>query len=138
MTGLDAFVGSWQEQSKEGFDEMASALGLPADKVELYKAARTAISYGKDGDGWVINVGLVGVPGGREFKFQVGQPYDSADIDGSPMKSLVNVDNGKLVEQHTNQSLGAEMNIERWIEGGQMHVKTSCSGLSMLSKYAKV
>lgn len=27
MTGLDAFVGSWQEQSKEGFDEMASALG---------------------------------------------------------------------------------------------------------------
>jgi hypothetical protein len=34
----------------------------------------------------VINVGLVGMPGGREFKFSVGQPYDSADIDGSPMK----------------------------------------------------
>ena len=42
-------------------------------------------------------------------------------------QSLVNVDNGKLVEQHTNQSLGAEMNIERWIEDGQMHVVSSHS-----------
>jgi hypothetical protein len=27
MSGLEAFIGSWQEQSKEGFDEMAKALG---------------------------------------------------------------------------------------------------------------
>lgn len=138
MAGLQHFVGSWQETEKEGFEEMATALGLPADKKQMYQDARTAISYAVSGDTVTINVGLVGAPGGREFTFKLGENYDSADLDGSPMKSLVNLEGDKLVEKHTNQNLhGAEMNITRWIEGDKMMVQTTCNGLSMMSKYSK-
>ena len=27
MTGVEAFVGSWREETKDGFDEMANTLG---------------------------------------------------------------------------------------------------------------
>ena len=63
-----------------------SPSGLPSDKKEFYKSAKTEISYTKDGDVWTINVGYTGVPNGRVFKFKLGEPYDSANLDGSPMK----------------------------------------------------
>ena len=61
--------------------------GLSADKVEFYKQAKTEITYSRDGDQWTINVGIVGIPNGsRVFKFVLGQPYDSVNIDGTPLK----------------------------------------------------
>lgn len=63
--------------------------GLPADKKQMYQDARTAISYAVSGDTVTINVGLVGAHGGREFTFKLGENYDSADLDGSPMKVSV-------------------------------------------------
>jgi hypothetical protein len=60
--------------------------GLPPEKKQMYSDAKTAISYAMSGDSVTINVGLVGVPGSRQFTFKLGEPYDSADLDGSPMK----------------------------------------------------
>ncbi|XP_056013238.1 fatty acid-binding protein, brain-like isoform X2 [Ostrea edulis] len=123
MAGIQQFVGSWEETTKEGFEEMASALGLPPEKKQMYSDAKTTISYAISGDSVTINVGLVGVPGSRQFTFKLGEPYDSADLDGSPMKSLVNLEGDKLIEKHTNNNLqGAEMNIQRWIDGQTMMV----------------
>lgn len=35
MSGVEAFLGSWQEQSKEGFDEMATKLGKKLLPISL-------------------------------------------------------------------------------------------------------
>ncbi|KAJ8299898.1 hypothetical protein KUTeg_021417, partial [Tegillarca granosa] len=87
----------------------------------MYKQAKTSISYGKDGDQWEINVGIIGAPTNKTFKFKLGEEYNSQDLDGSPMKSLVSTDGSKIIEKHINEGLqGAEMNIERWIEGDTM------------------
>lgn len=71
------------------FSPFDSFTGLAADKKQMYHDARTAISYAVSGDTVTINVGLVGAPGGREFTFKLGEHYDSADLDGSPMKVTV-------------------------------------------------
>lgn len=71
------------------FSPIDSFTGLAADKKQMYHDARTAISYAVSGDTVTINVGLVGAPGGREFTFKLGEHYDSADLDGSPMKVTV-------------------------------------------------
>ena len=78
-------------QSEVGERSTARAVvgvaGLSADKVEFYKPAKTEITYSRDGDQWTINVGIVGIPNGsRVFKFSLGQPYDSVNIDGTPLK----------------------------------------------------
>ncbi|XP_014769109.1 fatty acid-binding protein homolog 9 [Octopus bimaculoides] len=137
---LNGFIGKWQEQTKEGFDSLISAIGLPAEKKEWYRAARTEIEYKKlSDDTWEINVGIVGVPKGRTFKFKFGQTYESASIDGSPMQSIITADGDKFVEKHTGESLqGAEMHIIRRIENGNMIVKTTCNGATMNSRYTRV
>lgn len=61
-------------------------LGIPPKKAEMYKQARTSISYGKDGDLWEINVGIIGAQSNKTFKFKLGEEYNSQDLDGSPMK----------------------------------------------------
>ena len=60
--------------------------GLPPDKKEFFKSAKTEISYQQNGDEWEIHVGMQGVPNHRTFRFKLGEPYVSADLDGSPMK----------------------------------------------------
>ena len=60
--------------------------GLPAEKKDFFKNARTEITYKREGDVWLIDVGMQGVPNTRSFQFKLGEPYDSASLDGSPMK----------------------------------------------------
>lgn len=60
--------------------------GLPPEKKEFFKTAKTEISYQQDGDHWEIHVGMEGVPNHRTFRFKLGEPYESADLDGAPMK----------------------------------------------------
>ncbi|KAK3087772.1 hypothetical protein FSP39_010453 [Pinctada imbricata] len=122
MSELDSFMGTWNEVDKEGFEEMAKALGLPAEKKQLYDM-KTCISYSRDGDTWKINVGSVdhGSEAGRQFTFKLGESYPSADLDGSSMQSMVSADGPKLVEKHTSEN-GLEMDITRWIENGNMKV----------------
>ncbi|WAR31580.1 FABP7-like protein [Mya arenaria] len=139
MSGMEAFIGSWREEEKEGYEEMATALGLPAEKKDFFKNARTEITYRGAGDFWEIDVGMQGVPQKRTFKFKPGEQYESASLDGSPMKSVVTVDGDKLVEKHTDDNLnGMDMNITRNIEGGKMIVETQVGDFRMRSKYGRI
>ncbi|KAL3871286.1 hypothetical protein ACJMK2_039293 [Sinanodonta woodiana] len=138
MSGVQGFVGKWREECKDGFDEMANALGIPEEKKAFFKGAKTEIEYSQDGDQWVITVGMQGVPNVRTFRFKLGDSYDSESLDGSKMKSVMIADGEKFVEKHIDESLGAEMNITRWIEGGKMIVETLCGGMKMKSVYGRI
>lgn len=137
---LDDFIGKWVEDKKEGFEPFAHSIGLPQDKLEFYKQAKTEISYSRDGDQWTINVGILGVPNGsRVFKFVMGQPYDSVNIDGTPLKSVITFEGGSFVEQH--KEVGpkeTEMSITRKVSGNTMEVQTTMGGATMTSIYVKV
>ncbi|XP_045202378.2 fatty acid-binding protein type 3-like isoform X2 [Mercenaria mercenaria] len=139
MAGVAAFVGSWREEEKTGFNEMADQIGLPAEKKEFFKQARTEITYSQNGDEWEITVGMAGVPDKRTFKLKLGEEYESASLDGSPLKSVMTADGGKFVEKHIDKSMNdMEMNITRHIEGDKMVVVTKVGSLEMQSKYGKI
>lgn len=139
MSGVEAFIGSWREESKIGFDKMAQELGIPPEKAEFFKNARTEITYAKEGDEWVITVGMQGVPVARTFRFQLGQPYESASLDGSPLKSIMTADGDKFVEKHTDEGMnGLEMEIIRHIDNGKMIVKTQVGTNEMESIYSRI
>ncbi|KAK6194899.1 hypothetical protein SNE40_000434 [Patella caerulea] len=136
---LDNFIGQWEEEKKDGFEDFAKVIGLPNDKTQWYSQAQTEIAYSREGDEWVIKVGVKGIPNGRVFRFKLGEPYDSADIDGSPMKSLIQACGNQFKEKHAASSLqGEEMEIVRWIENDKMIVETSCKGATMKSLYNRV
>lgn len=139
MSGVEAFIGSWREEEKTGYDEMANALGLPVEKREFFKNARTEITYSKDGDQWTINVGMQGIPDKRTFQFKLGEHYESASLDGSPLKSVMTADGDRFLEKHVDESMnGMEMHIARHIEGDKMIVNTSVGSMQMQSKYGRI
>ncbi|XP_046330692.1 fatty acid-binding protein, liver-like [Haliotis cracherodii] len=136
---LDGFIGKWQEESKEGFDEFAASIGLTSDKTAFYKSSKTVISYNKDGDVWIIDVGVADVPNGRQFRFKMGEPYESANLDGTPMKSVINAQDGRFLETHKIAEMENEMQIMRQLQdSGKMLVTTTYKGNVMTSTYVRV
>lgn len=139
MAGVQAFIGSWREEEKTGYDEMANALGLPPEKKEFFKNAKTEITYSNDGDQWTIKVGMQGVPNTRTFQFKLGEEYKSESLDGSPLKSKMIANGDKFEETHIDESMdNMEMHIDRHIEGDKMIVVTKVGSLQMQSKYGKI
>lgn len=45
MAGIEAFIGSWREETKEGFDQMADALGIFIIKVREVQAILLSIFH---------------------------------------------------------------------------------------------
>lgn len=65
---------------------LCTQTGLPPEKKEFFKNAKTEITYSNNGDQWTINVGMQGVPNTRTFQFKLGEEYKSESLDGSPLK----------------------------------------------------
>ncbi|XP_060071212.1 cellular retinoic acid-binding protein 2-like [Ylistrum balloti] len=141
MGDLSGFVGKWQEKEKRGFDDMAKKLGLNEVRTEMYKKTETVIEYKQNGDKWVMEVGILAGPPPTSYTFKLGEPYDSKDIDESPMKSLVKSNGNTFEEEHTFEDgpmKNNKMDIKREIENEQMKVTTTLGDCSFETTYAKV
>uniref|UniRef100_A0A0B6YRA5 Lipocalin/cytosolic fatty-acid binding domain-containing protein n=1 Tax=Arion vulgaris TaxID=1028688 RepID=A0A0B6YRA5_9EUPU len=135
---VDHFVGRWLEEKKEGFHCLASALGLSDEQKTFFENSQSELSYARDGNTWTIQVGIVGVPQKTTFTFKMGESYSSTNIDGSPLKSVVRQDGGRLIEKH--ESSGQRkfvMDIEREVTGDTMNATTSIGGVSMQTIYKR-
>jgi len=135
---LDHFVGKWLEEKKKGFECLADALGLTEEQRTFFENSQSELSYSQDGDTWTIQVGIVGVPQKTTFTFKMGETYDSTNIDGSPLKSVIRQEGTKLLERH--ESCGPRkfvMDIVREVEGDTMNAKTSIGGVSMQTIYRR-
>jgi len=138
MSVEQQFAGKWLEEKKEGFQCLADALGLSAEQRAFFSNSQSELSYSCCGDTWTIQVGIVGVPHSTTFSFRMGEVYDSTNIDGSPLKSVIRQEGSKLVERH--ESTGDRhfiMDIVRQVEGDLMQATTSIGGVSMMTIYKR-
>ncbi|XP_059139985.1 fatty acid-binding protein, heart-like isoform X2 [Physella acuta] len=135
---LDKFVGRWLEEKKEGFSCLADALGLSGEQRAFFENSQSELSYKRDGDAWTIQVGIVGVPQSTTFTFKLGETYDSTNIDGSPLKSVIQQDGDRLVEKHENQGQRSfVMDIVREVNDNIMNATATIGGVSMLTIYKR-
>jgi len=51
---VDAFVGSWVQESKEGYDAFMKGVGLPDDVIEKNRNVKVETIIKKDGDAFVV------------------------------------------------------------------------------------
>lgn len=135
---LDQFVGKWLEDKKEGFACLADALGLSPEQRAFFENSQSELSYQRDGDTWTIQVGIVGVPQNTTFTFKLGETYDSTNIDGSPLKSVIRQDGDRLVEKHENHGQRTfVMDIVREVNNDVMNATTTIGGISMQTIYKR-
>lgn len=117
---------------------MADALGLSGEQRAFFENSQSELSYNREGDTWTIQVGIVGVPSSTTFTFKMGESYNSTNIDGSPLKSVIRQDGSRLVERH--ESTGERqfvMDIVRQVDGDTMQATTSIGGVSMQTIYKR-
>ncbi|KAK0042474.1 fatty acid-binding protein muscle, partial [Biomphalaria pfeifferi] len=123
---LDHFIGRWLEEKKESFACLADALGLSGEQRAFFENSKSELSYQRNGDTWTIAVGIVGVPQNTTFTFKLGETYDSTNIDGSPLKSVIRQDGNRLVERHENQGQrNFVMDIVREVHNDLMNATTT-------------
>ncbi|GFN73562.1 fatty acid-binding protein, brain, partial [Plakobranchus ocellatus] len=111
---------------------------LSGDQRGFFENSQSQLTYTRDHDTWTIQVGIVGVPQTTTFTFKMGETYDSTNIDGSPLKSIIRQDGDTLVERH--ESTGPRhfvMDIVREVTGDTMLATTSIGGISMKTIYKR-
>uniref|UniRef100_A0A0B7A182 Lipocalin/cytosolic fatty-acid binding domain-containing protein n=1 Tax=Arion vulgaris TaxID=1028688 RepID=A0A0B7A182_9EUPU len=136
--GVDKFLGEWLEEKKEGFDDVADAIGLSGEKRAFFKNSRSQLTYTRDGDIWSLASGIFGFTRGITHSFRLGESFNTENIDGTPLESLINTDGSRLIERH--ESLGQKrytMDIVREVNNNAMFATTTIEGVSMTVIYTR-
>ncbi|KAI8778960.1 fatty acid-binding protein muscle, partial [Biomphalaria glabrata] len=111
---------------------------LSGEQRAFFENSKSELSYQRNGDTWTIAVGIVGVPQNTTFTFKLGETYDSTNIDGSPLKSVIRQDGNRLVERHENQGQrNFVMDIVREVNNDLMNATTTIGGVSMQTIYRR-
>ncbi|CAG5132084.1 unnamed protein product, partial [Candidula unifasciata] len=104
----------------------------------FFENSRSELIYSRNGDSWTIQVGVVGSPQRSSYTFKFGEPYQSNNIDGSPLKGVVRQEGSRLVERH--ESIGPNnfvMDIVREVQGDIMKSWTSVGGVSVETTFIR-
>ncbi|KAM9383629.1 fatty acid-binding protein, heart [Pholidichthys leucotaenia] len=110
---VDAFVGTWDLKSSENFDEYMKALNVsfPTRSVARLTKPTTIISV----DGDKITVETRSTIKNTTLSFKLGEEFDEKTADDRDVKSIVTIEDGKLV--HVQKWNGKETSLVREVNG---------------------
>ncbi|XP_022340726.2 fatty acid-binding protein, liver-like [Crassostrea virginica] len=134
------FTGKWEIECSENFGEYMSAIGIGADKqaeAQKFLGDNSKLTYdiSNSGNDWVLKIATSA--GEREVKFTLGTEFDTATLDGRPVKSVYTMDGDSLIEKQTGA--GFETTNKRTVSGNTMTmVMTAGNGVSCTRKYKKL
>ncbi|KAI3358048.1 hypothetical protein L3Q82_003066 [Scortum barcoo] len=112
----EAFVGTWNLKSSDKFDEYMKELGVgfATRKVAGITKPTTIISV----DGDVVTVKTQSTMKNTELSFKLGEEFDETTADDRKTKSVVTIEDGKLV--HVQKWDGKETSLVREVNGNNL------------------
>lgn len=122
---MNAFIGKWEVTGTENMDEMLKAFDMEEAKRKMYSEMKFTMEYARDGEEWVYTVYM---PSGmsKTFRYTIGKEFDSQTLDGRPITSKVDVEDGKFVELHRDkEDPNLDATMTREVKGNQLTV-TAC------------
>jgi len=136
---MDKFAGKWEVTSTEKMDEMLKAVGMDEEKIKMYGEIKPVFGYTKDGDYWVGDIVLPNGQVVKTSKFKVGEPFDTTSIDQRPVKSLVELKDGKMVETFTDANDATlSMTVTREIVNDELIMKVTARGITGITKHKRL
>ncbi|XP_030636978.1 fatty acid binding protein 4b [Chanos chanos] len=131
---VDQFVGTWKITSSENFDEYMKAIGVGFATRQMGNLAKPNLSLSVDDQG-VITLKALTTFKTTEIQFKLGEEFDETTADDRKTKTVITLENGKLVQKQTWD--GKTTSIEREIQDGKMIAKCYMDDVVAVRTYEK-
>uniref|UniRef100_UPI00358E9CBC fatty acid-binding protein, heart-like n=1 Tax=Myxine glutinosa TaxID=7769 RepID=UPI00358E9CBC len=106
---MDAFCGTWKIKSSDNFDAYLQALNVGLVTRKIAGKQSPTVKITKDGD--TVTIKTSSIFKTSEITFKLGEEFDETTADDRKVKSLVTIENGKLV--HLQKWDGKETTLVR-------------------------
>ncbi|XP_022054362.1 fatty acid-binding protein, heart [Acanthochromis polyacanthus] len=129
----DAFVGTWNLKSSEKFDEYMKELGVGFATRKIGGVTKPTTIISVDGD--TVTVKTQSTIKNTEINFKLGEEFDETTADDRKVKSMVTVENGKLV--HIQKWDGKETSLVREVSGNNLTLTLTLGDVVCTRHYEK-
>ncbi|XP_075965223.1 fatty acid binding protein 4b [Anarhichas minor] len=131
---VDQFVGTWTLTASENFDEYMKAIGVGFATRQMGNMAKPNLVISVD------DAGLISMKAETTFKtttikFKLSEEFDETTADGRTTKTIITLENGKLVQQQTWD--GKKTTLERELQDGKMTAKCVMDDVVAVRTYEK-
>jgi len=129
---MSQFVGSWNLQSSENFDEYMKAVGVGAIMAKLGSTAKPTLTITIDGDNWVMKSETTFKT--SKVEFQLGVEFDETTADDRKMKTTITLEGNKLIQDQKGDIPSV---ITREVDGNKMLVTCKAKDVVATRHYLK-
>lgn len=129
----ESFVGTWNLKSSDKFDEYMKELGVGFATRKVGNLTKPTTIISVDGD--TVTVKTQSTIKNTELSFKLGEEFDETTADDRKVKSIVTVDNGKLV--HIQRWDGKETSLVREVSGNALTLTLTIGDVVCTRQYEK-
>ncbi|KAM8767390.1 fatty acid-binding protein, heart [Acanthopagrus schlegelii] len=112
----EAFVGTWNLKTSEKFDDYMKELGVGFATRKVGGMTKPTTLIAVDGD--TVTLKTQSTIKNTEISFKLGEEFDETTADDRKVKSIVTVEDGKLV--HIQRWDGRETSLVREVNGNAL------------------
>uniref|UniRef100_A0A8C6WLA6 Cellular retinoic acid-binding protein 1 n=1 Tax=Neogobius melanostomus TaxID=47308 RepID=A0A8C6WLA6_9GOBI len=127
----EAFVGTWNLKNSEKFDDYMKELGVPFATRTVGNMTKPTTIISVEGD--TVTVKTQSTIKNTEVNFKLEQEFDETTADGRSVKSLVRIQDGKLV--HVQKWDGKETSLVREVNGNALTLVNTQAIVIMFVKF---
>ncbi|XP_044063302.1 fatty acid binding protein 4b [Siniperca chuatsi] len=131
---VEQFVGNWTLIASENFDEYMKAIGVGLATRQMGNMAKPNLVISVD-DAGAISMKSESTFKTTEIKFKLNEEFEETTADGRKTKTIVTLENGKLVQQQTWD--GKKTTLEREVQDGNLKAKCIMDEVVAMRTYAK-
>ncbi|KAI3422142.1 hypothetical protein GPALN_012675 [Globodera pallida] len=133
----EKFVGKWNLESSENFDDYMKQAGVGFVTRKAAGALKPVLDLEVNGDHWKMTSTSTFTTWNCEF--DLGKEAEVKTADGRAVKSLFTFDDGKLIEKQTKTKPDEKDSyFERYIdENGKLVITMDCEGVKAKRVYVK-
>merc|ERR1719268_230240 len=129
----EAFAGTWNLKESEKFDEYMKELGVGFATRKVGNLTKPTTIIAVDGD--KVTLKTQSTIKNTELNFKLGEEFDETTADDRKVKSLVTIDNGKMV--HIQKWDGKETSLVREVSGSALTLTLTLGDVVCTRRYEK-
>ncbi|XP_013861152.1 fatty acid-binding protein, heart [Austrofundulus limnaeus] len=130
---VEAFCGTWNLKESDKFDDYMKALGVGFATRTVGNMTKPTTIISVDGD--KVTVKTQSAVKNTELTFKLDEEFDEVTADDRKVKSLVKIENGKLV--HVQKWDGKETTLERAVDGNKLTLTLTMGDVVCTRRYEK-
>ncbi|PWA15131.1 fatty acid-binding protein, heart [Gambusia affinis] len=130
---VEAFVGTWNLKESDKFDDYMKELGVGFATRKIGNMTKPTTIISVDGD--TVTVKTQSSIKNTELSFKIGEDFDETTADDRKVKSLVTIEDGKLV--HVQKWDGKETSLVREVDGNKLTLTLKIGDVVCTRRYEK-